>query len=500
MGQTDLQGIRNSRDALAAGLPVFKVLSDGAIKAYKDDQGVRRFSLTASSDADDLVGDFFAEKALKRMESAAPGTTMFLNHDYIVPESVFGAVEKADLVRREVELQGGEKCKILCLDYDGVVEETNERAVKTHEMMMGDRVKLGGSVSVLITEKSNMKDGRRRIEDVYYLECSVVGIPCNPTAWVQSASKALNGQASKSDHSDGAVDLEAGLASALVEEPATEKTNAAPQGETMKARFKDARTAIQNRLSASVVKSCENCKGTGKTVSKTIESDCLVCKGRFNELLQQCESSIYHLTDILTYALWDLYYECVYYETDVDASAELAAICDEFKESVLARLLPILTAKDEGDDGAKSLARVESAKTLASFLGFNEPMSKAIEAVAKVGRRNSGSDQKMIDEVHNLIVDLGAACKGAEVADVSAAAPDADKTASQASGQDTESKALTDQITELKSKLTDAEAAANGSLKIAESALDERDRWKASSLVALAALEKYGRQPMQRRP
>lgn len=188
----DLQKVKTSRDALEAGLPVFKVFSDGAVKAYKDNKGVRRFSLTASSDADDLVGDFFAEKALKRMESAAPGTTMFLNHQYSVPEDVFGSVEKATLVKREIAFQGGEKRQVLCLDYDGIVEESNERALKTHDMMMAERVRLGGSISVLITEKSNTKDGRRRIEDVYYLECSVVGIPCNPTAWVQSASKALD--------------------------------------------------------------------------------------------------------------------------------------------------------------------------------------------------------------------------------------------------------------------------------------------------------------------
>lgn len=192
-GQTiDLTKVKTSHDAISAGLPVFKIFSDGAIKAYKDEKGIRRFSLTASSDADDLVGDFFSEKALKRMESAAGGTTMFLNHQYAIPEDVFGSVEKASLAHRKITLQSGEKRDILCLDYDGVVEESNPRAVNTHDMMAAGRVRLGASVSVLITEKSNTKDGRRRIEDVYYLECSIVGIPCNPTAWVQSASKALN--------------------------------------------------------------------------------------------------------------------------------------------------------------------------------------------------------------------------------------------------------------------------------------------------------------------
>jgi hypothetical protein len=256
MMEVDLSQIRTSRDALQKGLPVFKVLSDGAIKAYRDDDGVRRFTLTASSDADDLAGDFFADKALKRMESAAPGTTMFLNHQYNVPEDVFGAVEKATLVRRAVELQGSKKAECLCLEYEGIVEETNERAVKTHDMMMASRVKLGGSVSVLIVEKGNTKDGRRRIEDVYYLECSIVGIPCNPTAWVTAASKALNlSEAAQSESIDEAEKQSTASAARAVE--GEEKTM--PEEYI----FKVAR------------------------------------KGMFNTILQSRESSIYHLCDVL---------------------------------------------------------------------------------------------------------------------------------------------------------------------------------------------------------
>jgi hypothetical protein len=58
-------------------------------------------------------------------------------------------------------------------------------------MMIAGRVKLGASVSVLITDQTTAKDGRRLIDDVYYLECSVVGMPCNRQSWVQNASKAL---------------------------------------------------------------------------------------------------------------------------------------------------------------------------------------------------------------------------------------------------------------------------------------------------------------------
>ncbi|HZS47755.1 MAG TPA: hypothetical protein VFC63_21985 [Blastocatellia bacterium] len=190
----DFDKIKTWRDAQAVGAPAFKIMSDGIIKAYRDDNGVRRFELTASSDDTDLVGDVMTEKALAKMKSAAPGTTMFLNHQYSVPEDVFGAVETADIETRNLQAaENGNTVPILCLQYKGVVEETNERAVRVHEMMMAGRVKLGASVSVLITDQTSDKDGRRLIDDVYYLECSVVGMPCNRQSWVQNASKALPG-------------------------------------------------------------------------------------------------------------------------------------------------------------------------------------------------------------------------------------------------------------------------------------------------------------------
>src|SRR6266850_4722756 len=175
MTQIVLIQIKSWRDAKSAGVPAFKIMSDGVIKAYRDESGTRRFSLTASSDDTDLVGDVMTAAALKRMETAAPGTTMFLNHSYSVPEDVFGAVETAHVIAKSLKsAENGNDTPMLCLEYEGVVEENNDRAIKVHDMMMAGRVKLGASVSVLVTDKTPAKDGRRLINDVYYLECSVV--------------------------------------------------------------------------------------------------------------------------------------------------------------------------------------------------------------------------------------------------------------------------------------------------------------------------------------
>ncbi|MBI3652106.1 MAG: hypothetical protein HY231_13885 [Acidobacteria bacterium] len=184
--------VSKSAAGVAQAMPIFKINSDGLIKASIGGDGLRRFSLIASSDATDLSGDVFTEKSLQRMKDTAKGMTMFLNHSYNVPDDVFGVVEEATLTKRKVwNSIDSKNAEYLCLTYDGIVTEVNPAAVRTHEMMLEGVVRLAASVSVLIVDKYVAKDGRRMIDDVVNLECSVVGLGCNPTSWVESASKAL---------------------------------------------------------------------------------------------------------------------------------------------------------------------------------------------------------------------------------------------------------------------------------------------------------------------
>jgi hypothetical protein len=365
--EIDLSRIRTSRDAQAAGLPVFKIFSDGVLKAYTDGEGVRWFELTASSDATDLVGDFMTEKALKKMENAAPGTTMFLNHRYDVPEDVFGAVRVATITAEKLDKEGGGRNSVLLLNYKGVVETENPRAVQTHKYMEAGRVKLGASISVLILDATELKDGRRAIDDIYYLECSVVGIPCNRQSWAKAASKALN-LIEKSSLVSGA------------------------EGQDVAAKQADASTALV--------------KETDMTASYQPK---IAKKGMFNDALEAEESSIYHLINILVEALYDLYFQAVYYNTDVDPEAELALICDEFKAVMLERFLPRLMPEDSEEKSAK----VERLAKVCALLGGSGPVTKGIESILKEGRRNSDSDLKMIEQIHGLAVNLGAACNPA---------------------------------------------------------------------------------------
>ncbi|MBI3654059.1 MAG: hypothetical protein HY231_23765 [Acidobacteria bacterium] len=510
MNEEQLQNIRTSRDAKAAGLPVFKVLSDGAIKAYKDSDGVRRFSITASSDADDLTGDFFKEKALKRMASTAKGITMFLNHSYDVPKDVFGAVEKASLERKSVfNRVEGKEMECLCLTYDGVVTEVNPAAVQTHDMMLEGRVTLGASVSVLIVEKSNTKDGRRGIDDVVNLECSIVGLPCNPTSWVESASKALklfedDKQPAQSVYTkdcpqcNKSVDTMHDFTQAPCPHCNWRATKgdiaAMMQADAAKSAVADHPEALPDTEAISKETAMEtethNAKDTKPESTR---------KGLFNDELQRQESSIWHLLDILSNALYDLYYEAVYYNTDVDASAELTTICSEFTACLMERFLPRLQSEDKSLEGTGlAQAKLENAAKVFAFLGAPAELAQKMQTVIKEGRRNNATDQKMIEEIHGLSVELGAACKAVEVAteeSKGAAAPDADNSASQASGNVQENNP---EVETLSKSLAETQEIASLATTAAEQAMKQRNEALELADLSVKALEAFAKKPMAR--
>src|SRR5207249_914008 len=115
---------------------------------------------------------------------------IFLNHSYNLPEDLFGSVEKSELQSERRKTDGGQDWTLLKLVFTVSVNETNQRAIDTWKSIQKG-AKIGASVSVLITDKIEMKDGRRAINGVYYLETSVVSLPMNRDSWVQRASKAL---------------------------------------------------------------------------------------------------------------------------------------------------------------------------------------------------------------------------------------------------------------------------------------------------------------------
>lgn len=167
---------------IALDVPTFKA-------AITEEEGT--IPVTASTTAIDLSGDDFDIKAIDQMRAACIGTTIFLNHQYDVPEDVFGKVAEAAIDTRKVYNPLSKSDETLsCLDMQiaPVGEDENPRAVRVTNMLRKSQIRLGVSVTVLILKSKTRSDGGRTILEVFYIESSMVGIPCNQTAWATTKS------------------------------------------------------------------------------------------------------------------------------------------------------------------------------------------------------------------------------------------------------------------------------------------------------------------------
>jgi len=197
---------------------MFKVFT-GPMQAYTASvQGVERkfIKTTASSTVTDRKGHEFDVKALQKMGQTAQGMTIFLNHEYQVPEDLFGSV--TDALARHNGFDSDQNA-IWDLDLDVMVNESNPRAVQAWEAYQSG-VRMGVSVGVIVKEweKSKKNADIMKILDVDFLEASIVGIPANPRTWVAGAVKSIT--AYSAAKADGTIEtlelLEANAAPAEV--------------------------------------------------------------------------------------------------------------------------------------------------------------------------------------------------------------------------------------------------------------------------------------------
>jgi phage head maturation protease len=172
--------------------PVSGQFVPSALKAHKAPDGKMHLSGIASSTVKDLHGDTMLASALEDMERAGnQNLTIFGNHEYKVPEDVYGSVQKASMRPAGTVDASGDP--IYDLGFDIVVNDKNERAVKTWEAI-DSGTKLGLSIGAMIPEGGatrNKKSGAYTIAHVDLLETSIVGIPANPRSWVQNAVKSI---------------------------------------------------------------------------------------------------------------------------------------------------------------------------------------------------------------------------------------------------------------------------------------------------------------------
>ena len=171
----------------------FKLYTN-ALKAYTAENGDLRVRGTTSSTIVDMHGDEMTLAALRSMEETAKqNMTVFLNHNYNVPDDLFGSVTDATIVKR-FDQETNQDVYDLDIDVRVVGEDENPLAMKTYRAIKRG-VKLGLSIGARVEKVGKRKgeDGKESyvIDNVRLLEASVVGIPANQRSYLQSALKSL---------------------------------------------------------------------------------------------------------------------------------------------------------------------------------------------------------------------------------------------------------------------------------------------------------------------
>jgi HK97 family phage prohead protease len=171
----------------------FKVHSNAGLKAITRDLGEGKQALylegTASSTVRDRHGDTITSVAQAQMLEKARGLTMWLNHDYNVPEDILGTCEESELK----SVQDAEGNDILDLVIRCKVDQENPRALKAWKHVNGG-TQLGFSIGGAITEcevDEENDDGSSWcppliINGLDLYEISLVGIPANPRSYTRN--------------------------------------------------------------------------------------------------------------------------------------------------------------------------------------------------------------------------------------------------------------------------------------------------------------------------
>lgn len=167
--------------------PDFQIFTSG-IEA--DRENPRLVHMIGSSTEKDLQGDSMSLLALNDMTKASSNMTIWLNHDYSLPDSIFGSV----LGSPSIFHQDGVADLRLSVD----VEMDNPQAARVKRYIDNGR-KLGCSIGCMVTKYEVPEQGEGEdwfqqsiiIHGVYVVEYSVVGIPCNQRSWVENAVRGV---------------------------------------------------------------------------------------------------------------------------------------------------------------------------------------------------------------------------------------------------------------------------------------------------------------------
>jgi len=152
-------------------------------------------NMVGSSTEQDLQDDIMDIQALQSMTVAQPGLAIWLNHDYYLPDSLFGSLAASPRIMQ----QNGVADLLLAVE----VEPDSDDAMKTLAYIQRGKVRLGCSIGCKVLKYELITDGLdeddpfaifyapMRILSVLPLEWSVVGIPANQRSWVENARRGI---------------------------------------------------------------------------------------------------------------------------------------------------------------------------------------------------------------------------------------------------------------------------------------------------------------------
>jgi hypothetical protein len=167
--------------------PDFQIFTAG----IESDRTIKnRVNMIGSSTQQDMQGDTMSLLALNDMTKAAENLTIWLNHDYSLPDSMFGSIVGTPAIMH----QDGIADLHLAVD----VEMDNPAAARTKQYIDKGR-RLGCSIGCMVTkyEVPTEEDGDDWqskgiiVHGVYVVEYSVVGIPANQRSWVENAIRGV---------------------------------------------------------------------------------------------------------------------------------------------------------------------------------------------------------------------------------------------------------------------------------------------------------------------
>jgi len=142
--------------------------------------------MVGSSTVRDLEEDSMQMSALADMMQVRPKLSIWLNHDYALPDSLFGSL----VDRPELFTANG----IADLHLNVGVEMDNPNAARTYKYIRNGR-QFGCSVGCMVKDWEAADDddygGPINILHVEVVEFSVVGIPANQRCWVENAIKGI---------------------------------------------------------------------------------------------------------------------------------------------------------------------------------------------------------------------------------------------------------------------------------------------------------------------